>query len=600
MAKCAQNGLVQNALFHSLAEIFFCNNFWPVSIALLESYSQVTQREFYNLLLLFFCMPSSRKHRVLRKQIFPYTKPPARELNFYLIAGILLFLLGFWLFTVSGESNYTWLFWILGVVIAFNAFWLRFDFAQPFGFKYIISMLKTKKFVQQVISLAHHAKWFEKVCLGGMFLGFGIFGVDYWFYHRAGKKMSAGKRVLMLVISALILTGIYYFFLKILFAVPILAPLLIPCLIGFVLLGFGGFSLVLLLGYGLLSVWGLFSAKELCPAVAPVIPGAPIPGLGVVIPLVGWISLVIVLVVHEFSHGIMMAYYREKIKSVGVLLAGIIPVGAFVEQDDKTFDKLDDKKSLMVLSAGSASNLLTIPVAFALLLLVSIAAQPFAPAINEEYQKTYSGVQILGVSDTVSYCGTTVEAPAKGKLMIGDKILAVNGTDVNSVGGVSSAILAAKGDLNFFIERKECVLANCESQSNCIGGGESCEVTDLNIIVSPYKFEDLGIKRIGVEFGIIPTGYEVPFSVWLGNLLISNISVILFLLFIISFAAGSFNYFPSDPFDGGRMAKIILAPYFVFMGLNKSETQKLIGRLFAWILVVSLLLNVIPYITLFI
>ena len=50
----------------------------------------------------------------------------------------------------------------------------------------------------------------------------------------------------------------------------------------------------------------------------------------------------------------------------------------------------------------------------------------------------------------------------------------------------------------------------------------------------------------------------------------SNVSMILLLLIIISFAAGSFNYFPADPFDGGRMAKIMLAPYFGFLGLTTS------------------------------
>ncbi|MCX6803273.1 MAG: hypothetical protein NTY48_01740, partial [Candidatus Diapherotrites archaeon] len=57
------------------------------------------------------------------------------------------------------------------------------------------------------------------------------------------------------------------------------------------------------------------------------------------------------------------------------------------------------------------------------------------------------------------------------------------------------------------------------------------------------------------------------------------------------------NYFPSDPFDGGRMAKIMLLPYFGFLNFNKKETQKFIGRLFTWLLVASLLLNMIPYFT---
>jgi membrane-associated protease RseP (regulator of RpoE activity) len=68
---------------------------------------------------------------------------------------------------------------------------------------------------------------------------------------------------------------------------------------------------------------------------------------------------------------------------------------------------------------------------------------------------------------------------------------------------------------------------------------------------------------------------------------------------VISFAAGSFNYLPSDPFDGGKMAKIILEPYFGFMKFkSKKETRKFIGRLFIWLVLLAFLLNIIPYITL--
>jgi len=121
----------------------------------------------------------------------------------------------------------------------------------------------------------------------------------------------------------------------------------------------------------------------------------------------------------------------------------------------------------------------------------------------------------------------------------------------------------------------------------------------VNVSVTPYKFEDLGIKRIGVEFSAIKTGYEPDGGIVLIQSIISNIGMILILIMIIGFAAGSFNYFPANPFDGGRMAKIMLAPYFVFAGMNKEETGKLIGRIFIWILIISLTMNLIPYLTMF-
>jgi len=77
--------------------------------------------------------------------------------------------------------------------------------------------------------------------------------------------------------------------------------------------------------------------------------------------------------------------------------------------------------------------------------------------------------------------------------------------------------------------------------------------------------------------------------------------MILLLLLIISFAAGSFNYLPSEPFDGGKMAKIMLEPYTNFMKFkSKEESRKFIGRIFIWLVIIAVLLNLIPYLTMLI
>jgi len=520
-----------------------------------------------------------------KKKFVPYVRPSMDELNKFLLFGVILVLFGFLVSSFNLDGSWQWVLWIGGAVIAINAFWLRFNFAQPFVWKYILTMMKTKHFINFIKNMAHHAKWFEYVCLGGMFLGFGIFGVDYWFYNRKkelGQKVSRGKRATIILFSAIVLALLFFFTMPIVYSVPILQPLFWPSLVAFVFLGFGGMSLMILLGYGVLSVLSIFEAKQLCPSIAPVIPGAPIPGFGVAIPLIGWVSLVIVLVVHEFSHGIMMAYYKEKIKSVGVLLAGIIPLGAFVEQDDETFEKLDDKKSLMVLSAGSASNLLTIPIALLVLFGFLFAVAPFVSNINSEYAKAYDGVVITKVNDYVSLCGTDVNSPAKGKLFAGDVIKQLNGVDINSLTVVSAVFSKSKGDLNFTVLRLS---------------RDTNDLVDVNVSVTPYTFVDLGVKKVGADFAAVPTGYVIGHSIEVGQFLIGNITMILLLLVVIAFAAGSFNYFPADPFDGGRMAKIILLPYFGFLGFNKKETQKFIGRFFVWLLLVALLLNMIPYAT---
>ena len=530
-------------------------------------------------------MPSSKKHFFDKKKLHkkPFVKPTQKDLNTKIWAGLVCLIIGLvFVFVIKSLDFIGWLLILFGFFQSTNSFWLKFNFAQPYLVPYLFTMIKTKKFIDIIHFIAiKFSKVLEIISIIGSIFGFGLVAVDYWY----ARKLGGVKRIALLIISAIILGVLFYYGCGILFMVPALAPLFIPCLIGFVFLGFGGMSLVMLFGYGILSLLGLFADKQLCPALAPVLPGIPVPGLGVVIPFVGWVSLFIVLVVHEMSHGILMSYYKQKINSVGLVLAGLFPIGAFVEQEDKTFDKLDDKKSLLVLSAGSASNLLLIPIGIILLLVFSLISAPFIPGISEEQNKAYFGVRVDKVEDKVSMCGIDVNAPAKGKLFVGDIIKQTNGMDVNSLTSLRTATLLSTGDINFLVSRK-----NIDTNL----------YENIFVNITPNLFVDMNIKKIGADFGAIPTDYNMPLTAQAGVFLIGNTNMALLLLIIIAFAAGSFNYFPAEPFDGGRMGKIMMSPYAGFMKFKtKKETQKFIGRIFIWLLLISIVLNLIPYFTLF-
>ncbi len=87
------------------------------------------------------------------------------------------------------------------------------------------------------------------------------------------------------------------------------------------------------------------------PGVTPVIPGITIPFFA------GIISLIILLVVHEFSHGILSSLAKVKIKSIGIVLFGIIPMGAFVEPDERQITKLSVQKQNRIFIAGISANM---------------------------------------------------------------------------------------------------------------------------------------------------------------------------------------------------------------------------------------------------
>ncbi len=88
------------------------------------------------------------------------------------------------------------------------------------------------------------------------------------------------------------------------------------------------------------------------PALAPIIPGIDIPLFA------GILSLAVILVVHEFSHGILSKIYKISIKRVGLVLLGVIPMGAFVEPDEKKVLSSEDYKQTNIFIAGVSANFL--------------------------------------------------------------------------------------------------------------------------------------------------------------------------------------------------------------------------------------------------
>ncbi len=130
-----------------------------------------------------------------------------------------------------------------------------------------------------------------------------------------------------------------------------------------------GFVLMILMMMMLIqSAWVYVSQPEIseiikAPPIAPLIPYFPeLFGMESLFPPFYFayflIAITIVGLVHEFSHGIFMRYSKTKIKSTGIVFLGPIP-GAFVEQDDDSFQKKSRVNQMSVLGAGVFANLLT-------------------------------------------------------------------------------------------------------------------------------------------------------------------------------------------------------------------------------------------------
>jgi len=169
-----------------------------------------------------------------------------------------------------------------------------------------------------------------------------------------------------------------------------------------------GFLLTIFVIYFLLqNLIYFFIAPPAAAPIQPLIPGITI-SLSTLWYLI--IPLVLVVVPHEFFHGLMARVGGIRLKSAGIVLFLIIP-GAFVEVDEKElpFSKL--KARLAVYAGGSFINIIT--GIFALLMILN-----FVLVISPMYHPA-PGILITDV---------VPGSPADGTLQKWDVLYSINGT----------------------------------------------------------------------------------------------------------------------------------------------------------------------------
>ena len=150
------------------------------------------------------------------------------------------------------------------------------------------------------------------------------------------------------------------------------------------------------------------------PGVEPIIPGITIPLVA------GILALFVVLSVHEFSHGILARISKVKVVHSGALLFGIIPIGAFVEPDEKSILKLKRREQNRISSAGVSSNML-----FAIIFFIPMVL--FFYFVVPIFQVPYVYIQA-----TVLHSAANVLTP-------GATILKWNGYNVSSISDFQKA-----------------------------------------------------------------------------------------------------------------------------------------------------------------
>lgn len=237
-----------------------------------------------------------------------------------------------------------------------------------------------------------------------------------------------------------------------------------------------------------------------------------------------FLAVCIVVLTHELAHGITARLENIPVLSSGIFAVLVFP-GAFVEPDEKKFEKASILSRLRMLAAGSSTNLVTALLAFLLLNIL------FAPP---------AGILIHEVVP-----GGPLDRQAR--LQNWDVIKAINGTPMHTY-------------LDFY-DFMESVNPNDTLVLTVVHANE------INNVTIRVEMDDAGQPTPGMYDGW--ASYQ-PSRLGLDQYTTVNLFWVLFWIYLIALSVAIFNMFPLYPFDGER---VLYYPLARLVGGRKRELR---------------------------
>jgi membrane-associated protease RseP (regulator of RpoE activity) len=419
---------------------------------------------------------------------------------------------------------------------------------------YGLYMLKSVRGLHLIEEISrHNVRFWKTLAEWGAVLGFGLF--SYVVFRKNINRKTLVLGLVSTIVIILVVVPNLGLFLKFLnipglsqFSVNITAlesPSLSYATLIFLIIGiFGGFLffMIALLGYAafgtLYSIATTLSTvvagnpnytslSQQVPGVVPVIPGLTIPLFS------GILALAVVLIVHEFSHGILARTAKVKLKSIGLLPFGIIPIGAFVEPDDVQVKKLDKNRQNDIFIAGIASNFLLTFIFFALTAVMILYVMPI-----------FFGSGVIVSSTMPGYPAQNVIAP-------GSIIYQWNGYQITNL---SSIVMAAHNFTPY-------------------------ATVKVNTSEGNYSFNTNATGKIGV----IIASAQIPRSSGPQNGVVSFLYSFFVLSFVLNFFVAGMNLLPLPFLDGWQIYR------------NRIKSKKTLHTI-GWIMLIGLIILALPWI----
>ncbi|MGF3554597.1 MAG: site-2 protease family protein [Thermoplasmatota archaeon] len=385
------------------------------------------------------------------------------------------------------------------------------------------------------------------------------------------------------------------------------------------------FCFIIMVIMVIVLIWQAWTVIGFTPAQKKAMPGFEIalilPGINPILPLeyIGYIivALIVAVIAHEFSHGILTFVGNLKVKSLGILYL-IIPIGAFCEPDEEELKKTETGKRMRVYAAGPLSNFSVALIAILLFSFIFMSAvQPQAEGIGvlEVYKNSPAdeiGIKTGAIITELN--GTNFSDIKTFEQRYNKYIEILNNTKANETVSISyvynhvyySKTIKLTDRYNYFpVESNKG--KGFTGVYSLIGVKEN-----LNILKNPF-FEKFPYGFL--FFYVIPLtgyfeGYNPIVSPFTESYVITGpIAVFppilfwiivntLYWIFWLNLAVGLFNVLPMIPLDGGFLFNDVMHSLVKKLKMNASEEtrNKIVKNISFTISMIILIAIIFPFI----
>ncbi|MEM3074493.1 MAG: site-2 protease family protein [Candidatus Pacearchaeota archaeon] len=327
------------------------------------------------------------------------------------------------------------------------------------------------------------------------------------------------------------------------------------------------------------------------------------------------IAILVVAVVHEFSHGIFAKYHNVKIKSTGFAFLGPI-LGAFVEPDEIKMAKKKNFEQMSILSAGVFANIITAGIFFLFLWGVFVFAFEPSGIIIYSYASSLVPINEIKSINGIEFDGNFIFDD-------NENFVSINSNDKNYL--IPPKILREQikyneqnnlGILRLYFD-SPALKNNLSGAISKIDGNKIKSIEDLNLILSVKKpgdniiietieknkvntYEIILVENpinkekafLGININAVDSkGFRRIVSNTLffkepaiyyseKNNFLVFIYYLIWWIVVINFFVALFNMLPVGILDGGRFF------YLAILSLTKSE--KISKAVYKWIVIILL------------